>query len=651
MQKKVGVNEEFRRQLRSLAVILFPSWHTKEAVLLVLHSIFLILRTYLSVVVARLDGRIVKDLVNGNGRKFLLGLVYWFAIALPATYTNSMIRYLQSKLSIGFRTRLTQYVHDLYLDKEKTFYKAVNLDSRIQGTDQFITTDIARFCDTLSSLYSNLAKPLLDTIIFNYQLTRSIGWLGTFGLGVNYFVTAKLLRAVTPSFGKLAAIEAKLEGDFRNAHTRLITNAEEIAFYNGAELEHSILDKAYLKLIKHINHIYKLRISYNMFEDFLIKYAWGAFGLIMCGIPVFTPGIAAAVTPSSSSSSQSTEAELVGSRTRGFITNKRLMLSLADAGGRMMYSYKEMAELAGYTSRVYSLVSVLHALRVKEYDGPKDKRRYALTNIEGQIHTTEAKNGIIFDNVPIVIPIPGKDMVGDSLVNALNIHVKPGEHLMITGPNGVGKTAVARVIASLWPVFEGDLSKPQDKDIFYIPQRPYLSLGSLRDQIIYPHTVDDMKKAGRTDDELMEILKVVHLAYIPDREGGWETQKEWKDVFSGGEKQRVCMARLFYHHPQYAVLDECTSAVSTDVEGLMYSHAKDMGITLLTISHRPALFKYHRFLLRLTGNQGQWEYETIGTVKQQQSVAKEMQTLEQQLAEVESMKSRLSNINKELSLS
>ncbi|KAI9478448.1 MAG: ABC transporter transmembrane region 2-domain-containing protein [Benjaminiella poitrasii] len=645
MNQKVGVNEEFRRQLSSIAKILFPHWHTKEGGLLVLHSIFLILRTYLSVVVARLDGRIVRDLVNGHGKRFLLGLVYWFAIAIPATYTNSMIRYLQSKTAIGFRTRLTKYIHNLYLDQEKTFYKVINLDNRIQGADQFITTDVAKFCDTLSSLYSNLAKPILDTIIFNYQLTKSIGFIGMVGLGINYIVTARLLRAVTPSFGKLAAIEAKLEGDFRAAHSRLITNAEEIAFYNGADLEHSILNKAYLKLIKHINSIYKIRISYNMFEDFLIKYAWSAFGLVMCAIPVFTPHLISSTIVSP----QGDENTMIGARTKGFITNKRLMMSLADAGGRMMYSYKELAELAGYTSRVYNLLSVLHALHKNDFNcGPESdqKKPFTLTNINGKIIFDD---GIRFEDVPIVTPSPG-GRAGEVLVNGLNVQIRPGEHLLVTGPNGVGKTAVARVIASLWPVFEGTLTRPSDKEIFYIPQRPYLSLGTLRDQIIYPHSKEDMIKAGHSDTELLKILEIVHLAYIPDREGGLETIKEWKDVFSGGEKQRIGMARLFYHHPKFAVLDECTSAVSTDVEGLMYSHAKDIGITLLTISHRPALFKYHRFLLRLTGNNGKWEWETIGTREQMQSVEKELFSLQTKLQEVDTLKSRLASIDQELSL-
>jgi ATP-binding cassette subfamily D (ALD) long-chain fatty acid import protein len=107
----------------------------------------------------------------------------------------------------------------------------------------------------------------------------------------------------------------------------------------------------------------------------------------------------------------------------------------------------------------------------------------------------------------------------------------------------------------------------------FLPQRPYLSVGSLREQVIYPFTYPEHLASGRTDDDLLKILGDVHLAYIPSREGGWETRKEWKDVLSGGEKQRMGMARLLYHQPKFGILDECTSAVSTDGESLSYDHA------------------------------------------------------------------------------
>jgi ATP-binding cassette subfamily D (ALD) long-chain fatty acid import protein len=198
---------------------------------------------------------------------------------------------------------------------------------------RLITTDVNKFCTALANLYSNLGKPLLDIIIFNYQLSRSIGMTGMYGLMLNYFVTATILRAATPPFGKLAAQEAKLEGDFRSAHSRLITNAEEIGFYNGEELEKSILDKTYNRLIKHINSIYRIRIAYNMFEDFIVKYSWSAVGLIMASIPVFFPDAAGARTKREESALVSDPVGLdgappvldvkTGSRTQGFITNKR----------------------------------------------------------------------------------------------------------------------------------------------------------------------------------------------------------------------------------------------------------------------------------------------------------------------------------------
>jgi ATP-binding cassette subfamily D (ALD) long-chain fatty acid import protein len=316
------------------------------------------MRTYLTVIVARIDGKLVKDLVAGDGRSFMRSLGLFMAMALPATYTNSMIRYLQSKLALGLRTTLTSHVHELYMS-ENTYYKAINLDNRIDGADQLITTDINRFCSAFANLYSNLGKPILDILIFNYQLSRSIGMAGMWGLSLNYMVTFSILKAATPPFGKLAAQEAKLEGDFRTAHSRVITNAEEIGFYNGEELEKSLLDKTYSNLIKHINSIYRIRIAYNMFEDFVVKYSWSAVGLLMASIPVFFPDAAGERTKRQEmlmdlGEEDSTGGDIIvdsktGSRTQGFIVNKRLMVSLADAGGRLMYSYKELSELAGYT--------------------------------------------------------------------------------------------------------------------------------------------------------------------------------------------------------------------------------------------------------------------------------------------------------------
>ncbi|KAJ9474132.1 Peroxisomal long-chain fatty acid import protein 2 [Pseudozyma hubeiensis] len=657
--KKVGVNKEFFRQLKAIFRILIPRRNSKEVFIFLLHTSFLVLRTYLSMLVARLDGIIVRDLVSANGRGFLRGLGLWFLLSIPSTYTNSMIRFLQSKLAIGFRTRLTRYVHDLYLNDKANFYRIINLDGRLDAADQYITTDIARFCETLAALYSNVSKPVLDLIIFNYALSRSLGPMGILGLTTNYLFTGWILRQVTPAFGKLAAIEAKLEGDFRSAHSRLITNAEEIAFYNGASIEAGILNRAYIRLVRHVNSIFKIRIAFNMTEDFVLKYAWSAAGYVIIAAP-FLFG-------QKKPQSESTDAALpaakptqidstVASKTESYISNRRLLLSLADAGSRLMYSYKELAELAGFTSRVYTLISTLHLLNKEQYqamprpiDLAADKPFYDLGNIQGEV--VVGSDTVAFDKLPIVAPAPGLERGGEELVKDLTLRVKPGEHILITGPNGVGKTAVARVVAGLWPVFQGRLERPSINDIMFLPQRPYLSVGSLREQVIYPYTYPEHVASGKTDEDLLDILKDVHLAYLPSREGGWETRKEWKDVLSGGEKQRMGMARLLYHRPKFGILDECTSAVSTDVEGLMYAKAKELGITLITISHRPSLFKYHEVLLRLTGENGAWETDFIGAETEQLSMEHEIEDLEKKMAEVEGWKTRIGEIQEELSFS
>lgn len=111
-----------------------------------------------------------------------------------------------------------------------------------------------------------------------------------------------------------------------------------------------------------------------------------------------------------------------------------------------------------------------------------------------------------------------------------------------------------------------------------------------------------MHAKGTTDELLQALLEEVRLEYLVAREGNWDTTNDWNDVLSGGEKQRIAMARLIYHRPIYAILDECTSAMSIDVESHLYAFMKRQGITLITVSHRETLWKYHDYLLRFLGD-------------------------------------------------
>ncbi|KAL4884534.1 ABC transporter transmembrane region 2-domain-containing protein [Aspergillus karnatakaensis] len=651
-EESPGLNLAFLHQFLSLGSIMVPRWGSKETGLLMSHGVFLLLRTYLSLLIARLDGEIVRDLVAGKGRAFTWGIVKWCGIGTLASYTNAMIKFLQSKVSIAFRTRLTRYIHDLYLTADNNYYKLMNLDGSIgQGPDQFITQDLTLFCSAAAALYSSMGKPMVDLFVFNYQLYRSLGPLALSGILTGYFSTAIVLRKLSPPFGKLKAVEGKKEGDFRGLHSRLLANAEEISFYGGADTERVFLTRSFKDLQRWMEGIYSLKIRYNMLEDVILKYSWSAFGYLVTSLPVFLPawgGLGGAMELADTSEATGRER----GRMKEFITNKRLMLSLADAGGRMMYSIKDISELAGYTSRVYSLISTLHRVHANAYYPPQGagSELFSLEDVQGTIHN--GFDGVRLEQVPVVAPSLYPHG-GDELLESLSFVVHSGDHLLISGPNGVGKSAIARIVAGLWPVYRGLVSRPRGFGLdgaMFLPQRPYLSVGTLRDQVIYPHTEIDMRDAGVSDSALQKILDDAHLGYLPSREGGWDARKEWKDVLSGGEKQRMAMARIFYHEPRYAFLDEGTSAVSSDVEGLLYEQAKERGITVITISTRASLKKYHTYNLTIgVGSNGsQWEFERIGTAKEKLGVEKEIQEIRKRLDKVEEWKKRREEIEEEL---
>ncbi|KAI9697330.1 MAG: hypothetical protein M1820_007836 [Bogoriella megaspora] len=623
-RKRVEINREFFRNLLRLLKIVIPGWKSKELRLLISHSIFLVIRTLISLYVAELDGRLVSNLVRGKGKDFLGGLVWWMIVAIPATFTNSMLSFHQCKLSLQYRTRLTNYIHSRYLGN-MTFYTLSALDDRIRNADQLITVDVAKFSNSLAELYSNIAKPVLDMMIYNYSLSRSVGGEGLFFMSLLVQLSANVMRALTPPFGKYVADEARLEGEFRFSHSRLIDYSEEIALYHGHEAEKDTLDKGYFTLIKHVNRILQRRFYHGFMEDFVIKYFWGALGLLLCSVPVFfnVPGVKSAN---------------MGDRTESFVTNRRMLLMSSDAFGRVMFSYKEITELAGYTARVSTLLDVIDDIQAGHFEkklvssADTDENSAVLS---GRGDVTEGED-IEFTKVPIVSPN------GDVLVRELSFSVKPGDHLLIVGPNGCGKSSLFRILGGLWPVYGGAVRKPPFEDIFYIPQRPYLSRGSLRQQVIYPDGVREMRDKGITDNGLYQILSIVEIESIVERQGGWDAEQEWTDVLSGGLQQRVAMARLFYHAPKYAILDECTSSVTLEIERIMYDEAKRLGITLMTVSHRRSLWKYHTNILQFDG-QGNYIFTKLDA-ERRLALEDEKEELDLQLRAVPELEKRIDEL-------
>jgi len=471
------------------------------------------------------------------------------------------------------------------------------LDNRIKNPDQRLTQDIDKWANSLSSLYSNFSKPLLDIIFFSKKLAELVGWEGPTMMIAWYFLSGVFIRFITPTFGKLVAIQQNLEGEYRACHSDLLNHSEEIAFYQGAEWEKKRINKSYGELHSHIEMVMKQKFWMGIFDSMVTKYGAVLVGYTILGLPVFGPGREAYIKAVAADPAQIT---------RDYVRNSSMLISLAKAIGRIVVSYKEVQNLAGYTSLVYELEEVLVDLGDGKYKRSQvkstDKQQFDLSKRGEYLPSHDIK----FENVPIISPN------GDILIESINFEVSKGMNLFITGPNGCGKSSLFRILGSLWPLFGGKVSRPKDESIFYIPQRPYLPTSTLRDQIIYPHNKMQMRKKKVTDAKLKQLLEIVQLKHYADKNDGkgLDVFLNWNDVLSGGEKQRIAMARLFYHKPMFAILDECTSAVSLDIEAIMYNHSKELGITLITVSHRPTLWKYHDYLLRMDG-EGDWSFESL----------------------------------------
>lgn len=277
----------------------------------------------------------------------------------------------------------------------------------------------------------------------------------------------------------------------------------------------------------------------------------------------------------------------------------RMVVKMMEAFTRLLLAGREFSRLSAYTQRVTQLVQAIEnegqtTAVAKIEPIPPGVNYDELIRGSGRIVYCDPRDPVIkFIDAPICTPN------GDILINSLNITIRHGQHCIITGPNGCGKSSFFRILGELWPLYAGTLIKPRKEELFYIPQKPYLTLGTFRDQIIYPDTYLDVKRKGITDFEISYILEKVELSYLLERES-FDSINDWSEVLSGGEKQRVALARLIYHKPLYAILDECTSAVAVDVEQRIYKYlTEEIKCSLLSVTHRvKQLQHFHQSVLK-----------------------------------------------------
>nr|CDJ90265.1 unnamed protein product [Haemonchus contortus] len=596
---KAHVDGAFFMKLWRIMKILIPGPFSMEMFYMLLVAVSLLCRTYADLYMIVTATGIEASIISRDRLLFLIKVVQ-YGLAMPAlSVTNAILKFGISEIKLRFRDRLTKHLYSQYL-KGFTFYKMSNLDNRIQNADQLLTQDVDKFCEGLVELYSNLTKPIVDVLLYVSRIGGALGWsapviLFSYLLGSGVFLTY-LRRPI----GRLTVQEQALEGEFRFVNSRLIMNSEEIAFYQGNDRERTTLLGSFSNLVNHLRKVILFRFSIGFVDNIVAKYAATVIGWYAVARPFFDH-----------------KNEFINGLSKNqliqeYYNSGRMMLKLAEALGRLALAGRELTRLSGFTTRVDTLLKVLNDLSTGSYertmitDGKIEQANGLISSSfrPGAGELVICDNVIRFEGVPLVTPN------GDVLINSLDFEVPSGRNVLVCGPNGCGKSSLFRILGELWPLFGGRLTKPEKGKLFYVPQRPYMTLGTLRDQVIYPDRAYDMIRKGFTDHDLEEMLEKVQLSHILVREGGWDAVQDWMDVLSGGEKQRIAMARLFYHKPQFAILDECTSAVSVDVEGAMYRICREEGITLFTVSHRKSLWVHHEYFLHMDGR-GSYQFEKI----------------------------------------
>ncbi len=484
----------------------------------------------------------------------LLAGVY-ILIAVYRTYLNQW-------LQIRWRRWLTARFLDDWL-ADRAYYR-ISLSSGIDGLgtdnpDQRIADDLHSFTTDTLSIGLDLLSTIVSLVSFIGILWALSGPMTLFGLAIpGYLVWVALLYALvgstlTQMVGKPLAFlrfrQQKVEADFRFALARFRENTESVALYGGEANEHRGLSARFAEVVS-LWWMIMRRIKF-------LNALTAGYGQVASIFPI----VVAAPRYFS------------GAIPLGGLT--RIASAFGRVQGAMSWFVDSYGSLAAWFATIERLATFQRAIQAARlaYDvGPRRE--------------TAAGADLELDRLTLRLPD------GQVLLEAASAAIAPGEHVLISGRSGSGKSTLLRAIAGIWPFGDGAIRRPPGRFLF-LPQRAYLPLGSLRHALSYPQ-VDDIADDAR----LAEVLDAVDLAHLLPR---LDDDAPWTQLLSGGEQQRLAIARALLVQPDWLFLDEATASLDPDGEARMYALLRTRlpAATIVSVAHRPALADAHERLLRL----------------------------------------------------
>lgn len=533
--------------LMAFAILIGPAW------------------AYYNYRIAKLTAEQANLLVAKDSSEWYAFFWLLFGLALGKWLYDQILSLLQMLMKMQWYRWMTDWMVGRYL-RNKTYYDIAMKDD-IDNPDERIQDNVEPFVDVALNFPTRVIGTFLALVTNGLLLSQVTSSMTVFV--IVYSIIGLVLQTVIywPLIRKNFDLVAA-NADFRFGLLRVRDNAETIAFFRGETMEEQQVQGRLRRVVNK-----KLDIFYYQFKT---EFVTRLFGDVWTIAPLLL------VYP------------LYFSGQIEFGTIALATAAAMQLRGSIMSLQEYIPLLAGIAPRVVRLAQIVE--RFDEMDA-------RAARADRQIHVLRDDRielqGVDFET-------PGGEQ---QLARDVTLRVEAGESLIIIGQTGVGKSSILRAMAGLWTRGSGTMVMPHADEMMFVPQKPYMMLGDLRSQLLYPHGRSDMREA-----ELQQVLERVCLPELIGKAGGLDAQRDWGRQFSLGEQQRISFARILISKPKFVFLDESTSAVDIPTEAKLYAALIETGTTFISVGHRETILRFHDRALRLHVGGG-WEMLSASSIE------------------------------------